>query len=69
MRKEADFNVTDHINITLSGSEKITDTAMRMKNSIIGDTLADSLTCAKPEGYVKNWNINGQDVAIGIKKV
>lgn len=69
MRKEADFNVTDHIDITLSGSDDVVNTALRMKSSITGDTLADSLTCAKPEGYVKNWNINGQDVAIGIKKV
>lgn len=68
MRKEANFNVTDHINITMSGSDKVTEVARRMKESISGDTLADSLVCAEPCGYVKRWNINGEHVSIGLEK-
>lgn len=68
MRKEANFNVTDHINITMSGSDKVTEVARRMKESISGDTLADSLVCAEPCGYVKSWNINGEHVSIGLEK-
>ena len=69
MRKEADFNVTDHIEITLSGSEKVCDIALSKTADIVGDTLADSLTVTEPQGFVKEWDINDQKVTIGVKKV
>ena len=69
MRKEAGFNVTDHIAVKLAGSEKILDIAQKMCDDITKDTLADSLSCAKPEGFEKDWDINGEKLTIGIKKV
>ena len=69
MRKEAGFNVTDHISVTLSGSDKVAEIALAKKDDISGDTLTDSLTCAAPDGYVKDWDINGEKVSIGVKKV
>ncbi len=68
MRKEAGFNVTDHINITIEGSEKVTDIAVSKASDITGDTLADSIIVAKAEGYVKEWDINGEKVTIGVKR-
>ena len=41
MRKEAGFNVTDHIKVTVSGSEMVTDIAVLKKADIAGDTLAE----------------------------
>lgn len=69
MRKEAGFNVTDHINITVSGSEKVVSVALDMTADISGDTLADSLENTQPRGYVKEWNINGETLNIGVEKV
>ena len=69
MRKEADFNVTDHIEITISGSEKVCEIALAKTADIVGDTLADSLTVAEPQGFVKEWDINDQKVTIGVKRV
>ena len=69
MRKEAGFNVTDHISVTLSGSDKVAEIALNKKDDIAGDTLTDSLTAAEPDGYVKEWDINGEKVSIGVKKV
>jgi len=69
MRKEADFNVTDHINVTINGEGHTVDVASRMADDIMGDTLADSLKVTEPCGYVKSWNINGEDVTIGVEKV
>jgi isoleucyl-tRNA synthetase len=69
MRKEADFNVTDHIEITITGSQKVCDIAVDKTADIVGDTLADSLTVAEPQGFVKEWDINDQKVTIGVKKV
>ena len=69
MRKEAGFNVMDHINVTLSGSEKVVDIACSNKDGIVGDTLADSLTAGSAKGYTKEWNINGEEVTIGVERV
>ena len=68
MRKEAGFNVTDHISITIEGSATVTDIAVAKADAIVGDTLADALTVATPEGFVKEWNINGEKVTLGVKK-
>ena len=69
MRKEADFNVMDHINITVSGSEKIAELIGRKPEDITGDTLADSITITEPKGFVKEWDINGETVTIGVEKI
>ncbi len=68
MRKEAGFNVTDHISITIEGSKTVTDIAVARANEITGDTLADSLSVCSPVGFVKEWDINGETVNIGVKK-
>ncbi len=48
MRKEAGFEVTDHIRITMEGSEKVTAVAEARKAEITGATLAESLTIGAP---------------------
>ena len=69
MRKEAGFNVTDHISVTVNGSEKVVDIALSKKADIAGDTLADVINVAEPAGYTKEWDINGEKVTIGVEKV
>ncbi len=69
MRKEAGFNVVDHIAITLSGSETVCNIATAKASDITVDTLADSLTVTDPDGFVKEWDINGETVNIGVKKI
>ena len=68
MRKEAGFEVMDRISITYDGSETLKGVFERNTDSIMGDVLADSLNCVKPDGYVKDWNINGEEVTLGVKK-
>ena len=69
MRKEAGFEVTDHINVTISGSETILAVAEENKSSILRDVLAESLSSAEPKGYVKEWDINGEAATMGVEKV
>ena len=69
MRKEADFEVTDKIRITLAGSDKVISVAERFADGIKADTLAVSLDINTPAGYVKSWNINGEDVDLGVERV
>ncbi len=68
MRKEAGFNVTDHIDITVMGSDKIAEVVNAKASDISGDTLADSIAVATPCGYTKSWNINGETVELGVQK-
>ena len=71
MRKEADFEVTDHIRVFIRGGEMIEALALRNAADIAGDTLAEELlTEAAPEGaYVKDWDINGENVVIGVVRI
>ncbi|MEA5059096.1 MAG: isoleucine--tRNA ligase [Candidatus Pelethousia sp.] len=69
MRKEAGFEVTDHIVLSHSGSPKITDIFARFSQDIAGDTLADQVETGEPQGYVKEWDINGEAVTLGVRRV
>jgi len=69
MRKDAGFNVMDHIAITVSGSQKAIDIALAYKDDIAGDTLADSLVADTPNGFIKDWDINGEALTIGVEKI
>ena len=69
MRKEADFNVMDHISVTVDGGDRVKKIVTERPTDIGGDTLADSVTSATADGYTKEWDINGETVTIGVKKV
>ena len=40
----------------------------RNRDSICADVLADALHFAAPEGYVKEWDVNGEKVTLGVKR-
>ena len=67
MRKDADFNVTDHIIITVKGSEKIEKIIENNKEFIFTTVLANDVVAGEPEGYTAEWNINGEKVNFGVK--
>ena len=69
MRKEAGFEVVDHIRISLEGTDAIKDVAARFQGEICSDVLADALAFTAPMGYVKEWDINGEKAVIGVEKV
>ena len=68
MRKEADFEVTDKIHVTYTGSEKAESVFSENRQEISDDVLAVSMEKAEPAGYVKEWKINGEAVTIGVAK-
>ena len=68
MRKEADFEVTDHIRVTITGSDKISAIVENNRAEISAAVLADSFGDAA-EGVQKDWNINGEDVVITISRI
>jgi isoleucyl-tRNA synthetase len=69
MRKEAGFEVMDHIIVSVTGNEKIAAIMNTNKDTICGDVLADNLTDDTIEGFAKEWNINGETVTLTVQKV
>ena len=69
MRKEADFQVMDHIVVYVKGNEKIAGIVQKNLPIIENDTLADIVKLEEMDGYVKEWDINGETVVLGVKRV
>ena len=69
MRKDAGFEVMDHITVTMEGSAKLQAILEKNKASMAEDVLADAITCAAPAGYTAEWNINGETATFGVEKV
>ncbi len=69
MRKEAGFNVMDHIAVTMEGDAELIALVTAQGDTIKGDILADSITPTTPTGYVKDWDINGKSVTLGVEKL
>ena len=68
MRKEADFEVMDHIRVSLSGNDKVAGIVEKNKDMIAGKVLADSITAGETLAVSKEWNVNGEKVTIAIEK-
>ena len=69
MRKDAGFEVMDHIRVSLSGNDRISAIAERNRDAICTKVLADGFT--KEAGYAvsREWNVNGENVVISIEKI
>lgn len=68
MRKEAGFDVTDHILCFMQGNETLEKIIKDNLDEIKDEVLADEFTFGKTEGYEKDWNINGESASFGVVK-
>lgn len=68
MRKDTDFEVTDRIKVYSDGNEKIADIISRNLDYISGQVLADEFVSGVCENS-KDWNINGENVKLGVERV
>ncbi len=69
MRKEADFDVCDRINVYSSGSDKLEQIIMNNQAVIGHDVLCDEFVFGQTAGFVKDWDINGEKVTLGVEKI
>ncbi len=69
MRKEADYEVMDHIRIYVDKNDKIRDIFTANEESIKHDTLADEIVYGQTGGTSKDWKINGEAVTLGTEKL
>ena len=69
MRKEAGFEVMDKILLSYEAKEKVTAIFEKYGSQICSEVLAEKLEAGALEGYQKEWNINGEHVKLGVKKI
>ena len=70
MRKEADFEVMDHIVFAYGSNAKITEIVLSHAGEIQSETLCDAVQAeADSSFYTKEWDINGETVSFGVKKL
>lgn len=67
MRKDAGFDVTDHIMLSVDGNEKLAGVLERNLAAISKSVLADGFDT--DGGISKEWDINGENVTITVKKI
>ena len=67
MRKENGFEVTDRINVFAAGNDKLTDILSRNEDMVKSIVLCDGITYGTTDGFTKEWNINGENITLGVK--
>ena len=72
MRREAGFEVMDKIRISSSGNEKIAGILERnsafVKKEAMADQIVSNIT-DNDKGFIKDWNINGENVTLQVEKL
>ena len=68
MRKEAGFEVMDHIGISYVADEKVAAIFEKYGNDIMSEVLAEDIQEGNLKGHEKEWNINGEKVTLAVNK-
>ncbi len=69
MRKEAGFEVMDQIVVSYRAGDRISAIFETYGGQIQSEVLAREIDSTAVKGYEKEWNINGEQVALGVEKV
>ena len=69
MRKDAGFEVMDHIRVYEVGNENIRAIMERNQEEIKRIVLAEELLFEVKTQIMKEWNLNGQEVELGVEKL
>ena len=68
MRKEAGFEVMNHINVFQDGNDKLAEILKKHTEEIKKEVLADNILMGTVSGYTKEWDINGEKGMFGVEK-
>ena len=68
MRKDSGFEVMDHIKVYINGNDRVANVVKKNENAISVKVLADEIVYGASCDGAKNWNVNGEDVTIGVQK-
>ncbi|MFQ7828539.1 isoleucine--tRNA ligase, partial [Clostridium fessum] len=68
MRKEAGFEVMNHINVFQDGNDILAEILKNHTEEIKKEVLADNILIGTMGGYTKEWDINGEKGMFGVEK-
>ncbi len=68
MRKDSGFEVMDHIKVFINGNDRVADVVKKNAEAISVKVLADEIVYGADCDGAKEWNVNGEDVTIGVQK-
>ncbi|MBP1587281.1 MAG: isoleucine--tRNA ligase [Clostridia bacterium] len=69
MRKDAGFDVTDHVNVFIGGTATVAEAVKAHAAEIAHDVLCDGFADAViPGGSTREWDINGENTTISIAR-
>ena len=68
MRKDAGFEVMDRIVVTVCNNDKLEKLIHDNAESIKKIVLADSIESSQAKGFIKEWDINGEKVTLGVER-
>ena len=68
MRKEAGFDVTDHIVLSYTAEGELQEAMKKHEAEIAAEVLADAVAPIE-DGYQKEWDINGCKAVLAVKRI
>lgn len=70
MRKEADYELTDRIDIFLTGDDEVRQSVEHMKDYVKNETLAETVSfeIAGKHDFIKEWEIGDKSCTIAIQR-
>jgi isoleucyl-tRNA synthetase len=69
MRKEAGFEVMDHIKVYVKDNDKMANLMRKNESEIIRVVMADAIVYNLTQGYEKEWDINGETMTLAVEKI
>ncbi|MBR5970374.1 MAG: isoleucine--tRNA ligase [Lachnospiraceae bacterium] len=68
-RKDAGFEVTDRIRLSVTGAERVIEVLKKNADFIGNKVLADEILYDRDVPGAKEWDINGEKAKIGVEKI
>jgi isoleucyl-tRNA synthetase len=69
MRKDSGFEVMDRIKVVVTGSNVVSEVVLKNKDAIATKVLAVDIADNGTLSNMKEWNVNGENVTIGVERV
>jgi isoleucyl-tRNA synthetase len=66
MRKDSGFEVMDHIDLYISGNDRVADIIKRNEAQIRDEVLGESIHYGAVSDNAKEWTLNGEKVTLGV---
>ena len=68
MRKDSGFEVMDHIDLYVSGNDRIAQIIKRNEAQIKDEVLGEAVHYEETSNAAREWTLNGEKVKLGVVK-